>query len=138
MIAYVETSIVLRLVLGQPGTLREWRTLDGGVASALVEVESLRTLDRLRLAESLREKELARRWETVYRILETLEVVEPTRPILVRAAQPLPVVLGTLDAFHLVTALAWREATETDLAFATHDARLATAARALGLRVVGV
>lgn len=138
MIAYVETSIVLRLVLGQPGTLREWRTLDGGVASALVEVESLRTLDRLRLAESLREKELARRRETVYRILETLEVVEPTRPILVRAAQPLPVVLGTLDAFHLVTALAWREATETDLAFATHDARLATAARALGLRVVGV
>lgn len=138
MIAYVETSIVLRLVLGQPGTLREWRTLDGGVASALVEVESLRTLDRLRLAESLREKELARRRETVYRILETLEVVEPTRPILVRAAQPLPVVLGTLDAIHLATALAWREATETDLAFATHDARLATAARALGLRVVGV
>lgn len=138
MIAYVETSIVLRLVLGQPGTLREWRTLDGGVASALVEVESLRTLDRLRLAESLREKELARRRETVYRILETLEVVEPTRPILVRAAQPFPVVLGTLDAIHLATALAWREATETDLAFATHDARLATAARALGLRVVGV
>lgn len=138
MIAYVETSIVLRLVLGQPGTLREWRTLDGGVASALVEVESLRTLDRLRLAERLREKELARRRETVYRILETLEVVEPTRPILVRAAQPLPVVLGTLDAIHLATALAWREATETDLAFATHDARLATAARALGLRVVGV
>lgn len=138
MIAYVETSIMLRLVLGQPGTLRQWRTLDGGVASALVEVESLRTLDRLRLAESLREKELARRRETVYRILETLEVVEPTRPILVRAAQPLPVVLGTLDAIHLATALAWREATETDLAFATHDARLATAARALGLRVVGV
>ena len=138
MIAYVETSIVLRLVLGQPGTLREWRTLDGGVASALVEVESLRTLDRLRLAESLREKELARRRETVYRILETLEVVEPTRSILARAAQPLPVVLGTLDAIHLATALAWREATETDLAFATHDARLATAARALGLRVVGV
>jgi predicted nucleic acid-binding protein len=138
VIAYVESSVVLRLVLGQPGTLRQWRTLDGGVASALVEVECLRTLDRLRLAEGLRETELARRRETVYRILETLEVVEPTRPILTRAAQPLPVALGTLDAIHLATALAWREVTETDLAFATHDARLGTAARALGLQAIGV
>jgi len=138
VIAYVESSVVLRLVLGQPGTLRQWRTLDGGVASALVEVECLRTLDRLRLAEGLRETELARRRETVYRILETLEIVEPTRPILTRAAQPLPVALGTLDAIHLATALAWRETTETDLAFATHDARLASAARALGLHAIGV
>lgn len=138
MIAYIESSVVLRLVLGQPGTLREWRALDGGVASALVEVECLRTLDRLRLAEGLRETELARRRETVYRILETLEIVEPTRPVLSRAAQPLPVALGTLDAIHLATALAWREATETVLAFATHDARLGTAARALGLQAIGV
>jgi predicted nucleic acid-binding protein len=138
VIAYIESSVVLRLVLGQPGSLREWRTLDGGVASALVEVECLRTLDRLRLAEGLREAELVRRRETVYRILETLEVVEPTRPILTRAAQPLPVALGTLDAIHLATALAWRETTETDLAFATHDARLGTAARALGLHAIGV
>jgi len=138
VIAYVESSVVLRLVLGQPGALREWRSLDGGVASALVEVECLRTLDRLRLAEGLRENELARRRETVYRMLETLEVVDPTRPVLTRAAQPLPVVLGTLVAIHLATALAWREVTETDLAFATHDARLATAARALGLHTIGV
>jgi hypothetical protein len=108
------------------------------VASGLVELECLRTLDRLRLAAGLKENELARRRETVYRILETLEVVEPTRPILTRAAQPLPVALGTLAAIHLATALLWREATETDLAFATHDARLGTAARALGLRAIGV
>lgn len=68
----------------------------------------------------------------------TLEIVEPTRPVLTRAAQPLPISLGTLDAIHLVTALLWREATDTDPAFATHDTRLATAARALGLRVIGV
>ncbi len=138
MIAYIDSSVVLRLALGQPDRLAEWRTLDGGVASALVEVECLRTLDRLRLAASLPERELVRRRETVYRILETLEVVLPTGPILSRAAQPLPVVLGTLDAIHLATALAWREATEQDLTFATHDARLATAARALGLHTIGV
>jgi predicted nucleic acid-binding protein len=138
MIAYIDSSVVLRLALGQRDRLAEWRTLDGGVASALVEVECLRTLDRLRLAEGLHETELVRRRETVYRILETLEVVLPTGPILTRAAQPLPVVLGTLDAIHLATALAWREVSETTLTFATHDARLATAARALGLHTIGV
>ena len=138
MIAYIDSSIVLRLILGQPESLAEWRALDGGVASALVEVECLRTRDRLRLAAGLRETELARRREAVYRILETLEVVPPTGPILTRAAQPLPVALGTLDALHLATALAWREAAEQDLVFATHDTRLGTAARALGLHTIGV
>lgn len=137
MIAYVDSSVVLRLVLGQPGALREWRTVDRGVASALVEVECLRTLDRLRLADGLAETELAERREAVYRLVETLEIVEPTRSILTRAAQPLPLSLGTLDAIHLATALAWREVNATDLALATHDARLGVAARAFGLETVG-
>jgi len=56
---------------------------------------------------------------------------------LTRAAQPLPVSRGTLDAIHLATALAWREMNATDLVLATHDARLSVAARALGLEIVG-
>jgi predicted nucleic acid-binding protein len=138
LIAYIDSSVVLRLVLGQAGALREWRTVDRGVASALVEVEALRTLDRLRLAEGLAEGDLAERREAVYRLVATLDVVEPTRPILTRAAQPLPITLGTLDAIHLATALAWREANDTDLTLATHDAQLGVAARALGLTTVGV
>jgi len=138
MIAYIDSSVLLRLALGQRDRLAEWRTIERGVTSALVEVECLRTLDRLRLAEGLPETELVRRRETVYRLLESLEVVLPTAPILSRAAQPLPVALGTLDAIHLATALAWRERSETDLTVATHDARLATAARALGLHTIGV
>jgi hypothetical protein len=48
-------------------------------------------------------------------------------------------ILGTLDAIHLATALAWREAAGVeDLVMATHDLALATAARASGLRVVGL
>jgi predicted nucleic acid-binding protein len=137
VIAYIESSVVLRLVLGQPAALQEWRALDRGVASALVEVECLRTLDRVRLTAGLPEAELAGRRETVFRILETLEVVEPTRPVHSRAAQPLPITLGTLNAIHLATALAWRDATDTEIVFATHDSRLATAARALGLRTIG-
>jgi len=40
MIAYVDSSVLLRLVLGQPGALREWKRVSRGIASGLVEVES--------------------------------------------------------------------------------------------------
>ena len=49
MIAYVDSSVLLRVVLRQRDALKEWRRLTQGVASALVEVECLRTLDRLRI-----------------------------------------------------------------------------------------
>lgn len=137
MIAYLDSSVLLRILVGQPDALAEWTTIERGVASALVEVECLRTLDRLRLAEALEDREIAARRASVYRLLEAMEVVEPTRPVLARAALPLPTALGTLDAIHLATALLWRERTRADLVMATHDAALATASRASGLRVVG-
>ncbi len=138
MIAYLDSSTILRIILGQANALQEWRSITQGVASALVEVECLRTLDRLRLAEDLKDAEIAARRETVFRLLEAIEVVELTRPILSRAAQPLPTALGTLDAIHLATALLWKERTSADLVMATHDEGLATASRASGLRVIGV
>jgi predicted nucleic acid-binding protein len=137
MTAYLDSSVLLRLVLGQAGTLREWRTVQRGIASALVEVECLRTLDRLRLRERIPDPDLAIRRETVFRLLEAVELVEPTRAILTRAAHSLPTELGMLDAIHLATALAWQEREGLALTMATHDSALATAARASGLRVVG-
>lgn len=138
MIAYLDASVLLRVVLGQPRALKEWRAIRRGVASALVEVECLRTLDRLRLRASIADREIAVRREAIFRVLETLEIVEATAAVLRRAAQPLPTELGTLDAIHLATAMLWRERTGADLVMATHDAALATAARASGLRVAGV
>ena len=138
MIAYLDSSVVLRVVLGQRGSLREWKAIEAGVASALLEVECLRTLDRLRLLEGVAEGEIVRRREAIYRIVEALTVIEPTRPVLARAAQPFPVVLGTLDAIHLATALMWRERSDAELVMATHDAALGLAARAAGFRVIGL
>jgi predicted nucleic acid-binding protein len=137
MTAYLDSSVILRVVLGQRGALREWRRVQRGVASALVEVECLRTLDRLRLAQRISDAELSVRREAVLRVLSRSEVVEVGRAVLQRAAQPLPTALGTLDAIHLATALLWRERAETDLALATHDEALAIAARAHAMNVVG-
>ncbi len=137
MIAYLDSSVILRLVLNEPKTLREWPEVHQGVTSALAEVEVLRTLDRLRFSvPTIDQQALAGRREAAFRILEGLETVEITRGVLARAAQPLPTPLGTLDAIHLVSAMGWREQFET-LAFATHDLALAAAARASGFEVIG-
>jgi predicted nucleic acid-binding protein len=137
MIAYVDSSVLLRKVLGQAGSLREWSSLEG-VVSALVEVECLRSLDRWRLRERTPEAEAAPKREAVFRLLERAEVVEVSPAVLSRAAQPLPVSLGTLDAIHLATALLWSERARSPLVMATHDAALGLAARAVGLRVIGL
>ncbi len=137
MIAYVDSSVLLRLILGQPNALAEWSRIDRGVASALVELECLRTLDRLRLAESLAEDPFVRLRESVFQLTAALEVIEITRPVLARAAQPMPIGLGSLDAIHLASALLWAELGNGDAVMATHDRALATAARASGLSVIG-
>jgi len=137
VIAYLDSSVILRVVLGEPGRLRAWSELDQGVASALAEVECLRTLDRLALRGALEAAEAAERRAAVYALLEAVELVELAPPVLARASQPFPVSLGTLDALHLATALLWRERGERGLAFATHDLALAQAARASGFEVLG-
>ncbi|MEI6226100.1 MAG: type II toxin-antitoxin system VapC family toxin [Deltaproteobacteria bacterium] len=137
MIAYIDSSVLLRLVLSEPDALREWPDVHQGVTSALAEVEVLRTLDRLRFsAPTLDSLALVDRREVAFQVLEGLETIEITRSVLSRAAQPLPTPLGTLDAIHLVSALAWREQFE-GLFFATHDPGLAAAARASGFEVIG-
>jgi predicted nucleic acid-binding protein len=138
VIAYVDTSVLLRVVLGQANALAEWRKIERGVCSVLAEVESLRTLDRLRLRTQLTDPEVARRRAAILQLLDSFELVELDSLVLDRASQPFPTELGTLDAIHLATALLWREASNAELVVATHDAPLAMAAQAHGFKVVGI
>lgn len=137
MIAYVDASVLLRVALGQPDALPEWRRIQQGVSSALVIAESLRTLDRLRLRARLADAEVASRRATILSLIASLELVDIDAVVLERAAQPMPTELGTLDTIHLATALLWKEMSSADLVMATHDGALALGAKAHGLPVVG-
>ena len=137
MIAYLDASVALRLVLGEPTRFAQWEQVEAAVASALTEVECLRTLDRLSRLGSLSTEEVAERRTAIYRLFESVEVVDVGRPVLRRASEPFATPLGTLDAIHLSTALQWRDARGAELTMATHDKALAMAARSVGLEVVG-
>jgi hypothetical protein len=96
----------------------------------------LRALDRLRLAGGMADREIARRRATMLDLLSGIETVRLNRAVLDRAGEPFPTQVRTLDAVHLASALLVR-ARVAALRFATHDAELATAAVAVGLRVIG-
>lgn len=137
MIAYVDSSVLLRLALGRPDALAEWPRIDTGISSAIAEVECLRSLDRLRLKAGLSDETVAQRRQAVYRLLESMEIAEVTSSVLARAGQPFPTAIRTLDAIHLATALLWKEQNGKELTMATHDRALAVAASAMGVRVIG-
>jgi predicted nucleic acid-binding protein len=138
VIAYLDSSVILRILLDQPHQLAEWKSILTGVTSALTEVECLRTIDRLRVLGKLGADDAVVRREAVYRILEELEVVDLDARVLRRAAQAQTVALGSLDALHLASAEMWREAQGKEPLFATHDRQLGQAARANGFRIAGV
>jgi uncharacterized protein len=133
---YVDSSVLLRVVLGEPGRLRIWSRITSPVASELIRLECLRTIDRARIFLGLRDEEMADRRGSVLAAIETFSLVAIGPRILERAAEPFPTMLGSLDAIHLASALLVRDQFE-DLSLASHDHALAVAARAVGFRVHG-
>ena len=137
MNVYVDSSVLLRVVLNERGALREWRRISRPLASELVRLECLRTIDRARVRERLDDRAVAQQRESVLEVLDAFDIVPLDSVVLERAAEPFPTLLGSLDAIHLATASLAR-AQVADLHFATHDGELATAARAVGFKVLGV
>lgn len=137
MNVYVDSSVLLRIVLNEPGALREWRWVDRPLASELIRLECLRTIDRARIRERLADQAVAHGRAAVLELLDAFDTVPLDALILERAAEPFPTLLSSLDAIHLATALLLRARVE-DLHFATHDEELAIAAHAVGFHVLGV
>ncbi len=100
-------------------------------------VECLRTIERDSLAATSGvAAEMPIRRGAVLRVLEGFDLVALSPAVLDRAANPFPVYVATLDAIHLATAVLLRQE-DPDLDLATHDAKLALAARSMGFAVIG-
>lgn len=138
MIGYFDSSVILRKVLGQDGSLQGWAQLSGRCTSGVTRLECARTLDRARLLGTWQAEALLERQVAINAVLAAIDELEITAAVLTRAGQPLPVPLATLDAIHLASALLWRDQQADDeFVFATHDRALGRAARAMGLAVMG-
>ena len=137
MTVYVDSSVLLRVVLGEPDRLASWGQINQPFASELIRVECLRTIDRARLVLGLGDAAVSERRAAVLEALETFSLISVSHAVLSRVAEPFPTSLGSLDAIHLATALLLREHM-AGVSVATHDLELGLAARAVGFEVDGL
>ena len=133
---YVDASVILRLLFGTPGP-RAPLTSAIATSSQLVEVETFRSLESVRLAGELTDLELARKHRELTGLLARLHLFPVADEVLERARSPFPLPVRVLHALHVATAL--QVLAEADsLEFWTHDEAHAAAAITAGLEVKGV
>ncbi len=137
MNVYVDSSVLLRIVLGEPDRLEIWPTITNPVSSELIRLECLRTIDRARVRLGLEDRQIAGYRADVLEAIDAFSLIALDSVVLERAAEPFPTALGSLDAIHLASALLVRDSLD-GLVFATHDDELGTAALATGFQIHGV
>jgi len=136
VIVYLDSSVVLRPLFDQPGQLRSWGQWQAAYSSELLGVECRRAIDRLRLLALYNDRQVGEAMERLSEIERTIKRVRLTKSVILAASKTMPTVVKTLDAFHLVSAVAIRERRSVDLLFATHNDQQAVAARALGFTCI--
>ena len=138
MIAYIDSSVLLRILLKRENRLNLAKLPAEQYSSELLGIECRRAIDRLRLESKLVDQAVARTIEELLLFERASGRIRLTRSVLHRSAMPMPTLLKTLDAIHLSSALMLRERKSTDVLFVTHDSQQTTAARAFGFECAGL
>lgn len=138
MIAYVDSSVLLRFVLDQPDPLSELLRFDSRTTSHVAEVECLRGVESAWARGQLTADEAADRRRIVYAQLRRMRRLAVSLPVIRRAGEPYPLPVMSLDAIHLASALIVRDREAPDLVFATHDQQVGRLAAVMGLPVIGL
>lgn len=124
---YVDASVVLAQLLSETRRPAPEFWSEDLATSRLLAYEAWTRLHAMSLGAS--------HGDALREILGRLLVLELVPPVLVRALDPFPVPVRTVDALHLACVVFLRS-TGREVALASYDLRLGTAARAMGIRVV--
>lgn len=138
MIAYLDASAILRVLIGESGPSIRRAAQDDVYSSHVVEVEVFRTLDRARLADRITDDEIAQKSKDAADYLATLQLIPVSLAIIARARATFPVPVRALDALHVGTAEWLQSELGRPIDFWTHDGRQARAALCRALVVRGV
>jgi predicted nucleic acid-binding protein len=140
VIAYVDTSVILRIALREPDPLPEWKQVTRAITSSLAVIECNRALLRLAAEWKSDRAAMTEAHIVVGAILSRCDIRHVSARVVRRAAAAFPDYVATLDAIHLATAIIYRDDAPPSrpIHFATHDIRLAKAARGMHFPTLGV
>jgi uncharacterized protein with PIN domain len=86
MTVYVDTSVVVRVLLREPNPVGIWGQWNKAYSSSLWRVEALMTVDRLRLSHEISDAEVAELVREIQITHETFAIHPVTNQILQRAS----------------------------------------------------
>lgn len=139
MTAYLDSSVALRYILAGEVTIRHVLEYPRVISSELLDIECRRVIQRVRMHRELTDDGVVEAFRRLEGLLAGIDLLELSREVKLRAAESFPVVVGTLDAFHIATALLWARdsAGEAGITENVHvfsyDAAFNACARTVGL-----
>ena len=133
MVAYLDSSVLLRhILLGDEG-IRQVVECDAVVSSELTEIECKRVLHRYRLQGDLDDSGFLKADGRLKSVLSGVSLLLLSSAVKKRSAEAFPIVIRTLDAMHLASALVLQAARSSeDLLYFSYDNQINRCARAVG------
>ena len=132
MNVYLDSSFVIRQLLGVRPECPFWGKWEKAYASTLMRTECFRAANLLRLSGKIDDAQRARLGLWIEKVVSSVTLVPVTDAILHRAAETFPVAVGTLQGIHLSTLLELQAAHGVTCSVATDDKQLLQAATAIG------
>lgn len=133
MIVYLDSSFVIRRLLGVGEAAEFWGRWEKAYASTLMRTECFRAANHLRLAGKLDDAGRARLGSWIETVCNTVTQIPVTDAIMKRAAESYPVEVGTLQALHLATMQELESTHGVKCVLASDDVCLVQAANAIGI-----
>ena len=133
MIVYLDSSFVIRRLLGVGEPAEFWGKWEKAYASTLMRTECCRAANKLRLDGKLDDAGRARLGAWIETVCNTVTQIPVTDAVLKRAAEAYPVSVGTLQAIHLATLQELEAVHGVKCVLASDDDGLISAASALGI-----
>ena len=132
MNVYLDSTVVLRQMLGSGDSWEGWGKWEKAYASMLLRTECCQAVNRLRAEGKIDDVRRARLGSWIETVCSCVTLVPVTESILRRAGEPLPTDSGILRDIHLATMLELQAAHGVNCAVATDDDKLLRAAECLG------
>ena len=134
MVAYLDSSVLLRhILLGDEG-MRQVLECGAVVSSELLEIECKRVFHRYRLQGDLDDSGFLEAQGRLEFVLSGVYLLLLSSDVKKRASEAFPVQIRTLDALHISSALAFKSARPKEaLLFFSYDNQLNRCAKALEL-----
>ena len=133
MIVYLDSSFVIRRLLGVGKPAEFWGKWEKAYASVLMRTECYRIANNLRLGGKLDDAGRARLGTWIETVCNAVTQIPITDNVMKRAAEAYPVEIGTLQALHLATMQELEAVHGVKCVLASDDDGLVQAAKSLGI-----